>query len=315
MKVSDQLEIHYYFDDHNKHWMSAFIKAKSDIELLAVIHELGEIFNISFEVRTEALSEGGLKEIYGFLSEFKSASMLMAIVGFIFSVYIYHDGAEARELDIEERKLSIEEKKLNIKKLRQELSSVNSEESARVLAKKILQVSPKIIAKRTNYFKHIQQQSDLSKISYTTIDTRNNIRSTERVIEREFFSQMIIEPRNPEPEQYEKIQIEVIAPILKHHNKAKWKGVFNDEIISFSLKDKTFSDRVFEGNVSFTSGMVLICDLEMQKKINEVGEEIITGYSVDLVHDYSNNIITANQNKKIIKTNKKVIPAQGELFG
>ena len=315
MQISHQLEIHYYFDNKEKHSMNAFIKAKSDIEILAIIHELGEIFNLSFKVQTEALSEGGLRHKFEFLSEFKSVASIISIATFLFSVYIYMDGSETRKLEIQERKLSIEEKELNLKKLRKELAVIKGEDDAKELAEKVLRISPKIVAKRTNYFKQIQQEYDISKIGYSSIDKNNKLHFTERIIEREYFSRMILEPKNPEPDQYEKIQIEIIAPILKKHKKAKWKGVFNDEVINFSVKDKAFTDKVFDGEISFTSGTVIICDLDVHKKINEVGEEIIIGYSVDFVHDYSNDGIKVESGEKQKKgRNTKIIFGQGDLF-
>lgn len=315
MGNTNKLEIHYYFDDVNKHSMDAMIKNKADLDVLLIVKELGELLNIEFEVQTQALDEGGLVEYLQFLSDTELVAYLITILTFIFSVYVYCDGSEARDLEKQERKLSIEEKELNLKKLRQEFTLVDNEEKAKIFTNKLLFLSPKIIAKRTSYFKNIQQQSDISKISYSLKGQNSDLSFSERVIERKFFSKMIIEPKNPKPDLYEKVEVEIVSPILKKQNKSKWKVVFNNDLIQFSVSDQNFIDDVSIGKISFTSNTILVCDLEVIKKINEIGEEVITSYKVNYVYEYTNDGGSSSSEVKP-KVRKKIKQEfdQGELF-
>ncbi|MDY6450231.1 hypothetical protein [Acinetobacter faecalis] len=312
MGNTNKFEIHYYFDDELKHSMNALVKAKADLDILSVIEELSKIFDIPLSVETQALEEGGLRQYLVFSDNLKTVG---AIIAFLFTVYIYADGSELRELEKQEKRLSIEEKELNIKKLRQELSMIQNEEDATNLASKLLFVSPKIIAKRTSYFKNIQQQNDLSKVGYSVVDSNEISIFPEKIIERKNFRNMIIEPRNPEPDLYENVEIEIVSPILKKHNKSKWRGIFNNENIQFTVNDKSFRDSVFLGEISFTSNTILVCDLEVLKKINEIGEEVIASYKVTYVYEYTNDGVNRDMEvesriKKKIKRNLN----QGDLF-
>lgn len=313
MKNQEFLAVHYYFDDEAKHSMDALIKAKADVELLSVMSEVADLFEIQISIKTQALKEGSLIEVFSFLSEFKNAATLIALFGFIFTVYKYCDGKEGRELDNQAKRLNNIEKELMIRKLRKELNVAEENFDPEDLAKKVLRISPKILAKRSSYFRTLMKQNDISKIGFTDLSSDNKKKSAEKIIPRDKFIKMIVEPLKPHPELYENVEIEVISPLLKHQKNSKWKGLLGEQEINFILNDSDFCTDVFMGRVSFTSGTILLCDLEVRKKIDEVGEEVVTGYSVNFVHTYGNQkgntktISLTNQNKQQEKK-------QGDLF-
>lgn len=77
-------------------------------------------------------------------------------------------------------------------------------------------------------------------------------------------------------------QIEIIAPVLKAGN-YQWKGIFNGEAITFSMRDEQFKSSVLLKKVSFQHGSTIQCVLNIHRKVDEVGEVVITGYSVATV--------------------------------
>ena len=82
--------------------------------------------------------------------------------------------------------------------------------------------------------------------------------------------------------------IEIVSPVLKK-GKTKWKGIYNQESISFSIHDADFLDGVYTRKVSFSNGSAIRCLLQEKRKINDKGEEVISGYEVLEVHELQLN--------------------------
>ena len=82
----------------------------------------------------------------------------------------------------------------------------------------------------------------------------------------------------------EKARIEIFSPVLKS-SPTKWRGFYEDTLISFEMKDYKFRSEVVSGNISFTSGDVFICVLEMHRELNEAGEIVVKNYVVTNVLD------------------------------
>ena len=67
--MNNKFELHYHFDDEDKtHSMDAFTRNKCEHEILQIIGEITRVFDVNVKVETEAYGEGGLTEIWTFLS-------------------------------------------------------------------------------------------------------------------------------------------------------------------------------------------------------------------------------------------------------
>ncbi|SHE63545.1 hypothetical protein [Vibrio gazogenes] len=102
------------------------------------------------------------------------------------------------------------------------------------------------------------------------------------IVKRTDFKRFILHS-NVLPVQIEdEAVIEIISPVLKA-GKHKWKGVYQGESISFSMNDKDFKNDVLTEKISFTHGASIKCVLHIHRKLDEIGEVAITGYSVETV--------------------------------
>ena len=112
--------------------------------------------------------------------------------------------------------------------------------------------------------------------------------SEEQFVARDGFKNFILSSDQLVPLVLENAIIEIISPVLIK-GRHKWKGVFNDSHISFSMKSDEFMAMVQTGKVEFKSGSTINCTLEIEKKINGVGIEKITGYNIIRVGSYFEN--------------------------
>ena len=102
------------------------------------------------------------------------------------------------------------------------------------------------------------------------------------------FSNYIMTSDDLEPDSDENAVIEIISPVLKK-GKYKWSGIYNGEVIQFTMKSNEFKTLVQTGQVLFKNGSSINCHLLTHKKVNAEGEVKITGYEVILVNHYFEN--------------------------
>ena len=84
-------------------------------------------------------------------------------------------------------------------------------------------------------------------------------------IPRAQFHSYLINSTELDPIETENAHIEIVAPVLKG-GRAKWRGIYNQESISFSVLDPDFLDDVYTRKVSFSNGSVILCSLQEKRK-------------------------------------------------
>lgn len=297
-----KIELHYFFSDASHH-MDAFVRNKCESELLSVIKEVATSLGIEFEIDSEALQEGGLKEIWKFLGENSGQiAILISIIALIMS-RVPLTNKELEELQIDNAKLEQIERKLNIEKLKQELKEEEVTQKPTVLIENavvVLNQNIKITKHKSNFYHSLNKYPKITEISTTTLTEENNV-VEEIFIKRNRFDSFILESDNLPDKEDDTAIIEIISPVLKK-GKYKWKGVYNKtgQIIDFSMKDKDFKEEVVKSGIPFKNGTCIDCILEIKQKIDEYGEVKNSSYSVLTVlkvHDESVSLETP-QGKK-----------------
>lgn len=311
----NKIQIHHFFNDES-HSMDAFIKNRAEIEFLNLIQEVSLLLNFDIRVEKEAIKEGGLTEIWSFLGE--NSNQIGNLIAIVVAILTHFSGEdnETKELKKEDLRLSIEERKMRLDKERKELIKNNDTDIAKKLAKSIISKSYKVNAKRSNFYKQLNQVDKIEKISLAEVNSKDNIISHETFVAKKEFKKFIQENKDIEDEFLEDIEIEVISPILKRQkNNIKWKGFWEQEQISFSMLDKDFRDDVFNKKITFSNGTILICDLIIQRKINDLGEMVVTGYSVSKVYEHKiHGKLISTDISRSNRYSKKINQSQGDLF-
>lgn len=310
---AEKLELHYYFND-SSHSMNAFVRNQCESEFLAIAMEIAKELELGIQLESEAYREGGLKEAWKIIGKNGvQVSIFISIMALVSSRIPFSDP----ELDILQKqhlRLSIEEKKLRIKKLQTELENEKVNESTVNQVAELLEENLKVATRKSNFYRQLSRYNKVEKIGLSALNSDGKPVTDERIVSRNSFRNFIIHSHNLSPITVDDALVEIIAPVLKE-GRYKWKGVYENEPISFSMNDKYFNLDVFNEVISFKHGTTIECVLLIHQKLDEAGEVQITGYSVSTVIRKidSGEELETLQGKKY-KFNKKQVDAQADLF-
>ena len=101
----------------------------------------------------------------------------------------------------------------------------------------------KIIKHRSNFYEYISKVGKITKIKTSTMFNYTIVDEFETIEKKDFYKFIVSKDDLP-LETIENAEIEIISPILKQGN-FKWKGIYNNEQIDFSMKDKEFKKSIF----------------------------------------------------------------------
>ena len=261
-RVQEKIEIHYYFDD-NSHTMNAFIRNKAEKDLLDALNRVGAIYNTELMLETEAYQEGGLVEII--LASFSFSAIAMYFkptINDTFTHYLTRD-EELERLQKEKLQAEIKSQNLDNQKNEIELKVLEDREIARCVSK---------------FYKKIDGYDKVKKLGFTNITTNGK----EYIVEKHNFKNFILKDETDIIED-EDANIEIISPILKEE-RYKWRGLYNGNIIDFSMGDSGFKEEVINGKQIFSNGSLISCKLQITITYDEFGEEKRKSYSVKEVY-------------------------------
>jgi hypothetical protein len=135
----------------------------------------------------------------------------------------------------------------------------------------------KIMHHISNYYKIINKYPKVVKIGYSDAN------SSEKEVEKNQFHHFVIE-NEKDVIDVESAYIEVISPVL--NNKTyRWKGIYLEEIIDFSMGDSSFKKEIMQGMHNFHNGTILECKVKITTTYNDIDSEDKKSYSVKKVYN------------------------------
>ncbi|WP_178863490.1 hypothetical protein [Thiomicrorhabdus cannonii] len=270
-----KFEIHYFLDQCS-HSFDAFARLECETELLGIVKEIARYLNVDVIVESEALVEGGVRNRWRFTSK-DDVLLIVAVLTLVLTfVQTINSFPTENEKIIQE---------LTIKKLEAELKQLGvSDETSYDSAKKVseLENNNKIKKRRSNFYASAMAVDKVTDIGVTVLDAHDIPINDELVVSRKDFGRFILHSNNLPDETDESAIIEIVSPVLKD-GKTKWRGIYNDEPITFNMKDSDFKKDVLLGKYTFQHGTVIEAVLVIQKELDEVGEEKIVDRSVTTV--------------------------------
>ncbi|MGF1793603.1 hypothetical protein L4D21_23715 [Photobacterium profundum] len=313
MNLASKLEMHYYFDDIS-HSMDALVRNRCEAEILAIIYETAKTLDISVIVESEVRKEGGLRDLWQLMNNNAgSLSVVVAVLALVLSRVPTSD-PELDNLRKEDLKLSIQERKLRIKKLKQEVKAENFTQKTVIEAADVVDENYKVTTRKSNLYKSLNQYKKVTKVGVNTLNSDGIPINDELIVERNDFPKFIMHSNVLPVQVVESAEIEIVSPVLKEGN-YKWKGIYEGEAISFSMRDKDFKEDVLFERISFQHSSAITCVLCVHKKLDEIGEIVITGYSVETVLD---NLDGQKRSETVqgkrYRHHKKMADKQGDLF-
>jgi hypothetical protein len=314
--LNNRFELHYYFGDEDKtHSMDAFTRNKCEHELLQIVSEITRELDLKVKVETEAYEEGGLTEIWTFLG---SDNGQLTIILSLLTLALSRIPLRKTKLEKKDLKLSIEERKLNIELMKKELESKGIPENKIDIEKLVLIITNnyKIIKHKSNFYKQLYKYPKVKKLSTTKLNENKQRIDEPSFVERKDFDKFILESDSLDTIPDDNATIEIISPVLKK-GKYKWRGIYDKlgSVIEFSMKDKEFKENVVEEGIPFKNGTFIDCVLEIERKIDDLGNIFNSNFSVLTVlrqHDEITSFETP-QGKRY-KTQKEADKMQMKLF-
>lgn len=317
MRVSGGIELHYYLAG-GAHSMDAVLRNRCEAELLAIFQEVALTLGVPCEIEAQALTEGGLREKWKWLTENATPlSVVLSAVAILVALAPQIYESEEETLSKELTELSIEEKKLQIEKLRKELREAGpkSEGTVRENAVELLQRDPKIVVRRSNFYKYLLDRENVEFIGFTPLNSNLLPTEPERRVPHSEFGRYVLTSHSIKPITIEDAKIEIVSPVLREGN-YKWKGIYDGQTIGFTMQDSDFQYLVLREEVTFQHGTFLECVLNIHRKLDEVGEVEITGHVViTVIRKYDDRQSIETPQGRAYKHIKKLRESQDDLFG
>jgi hypothetical protein len=313
MEFPSKFELHYYLSD-TSHSMNALVRNKCESEFIAVAIEVAEILGIHLELDCEALKEGGIREVWKALGENSvQIALLISTLAFIWSVVPKTD-QELVDLQKEDLRLSIEQRKNALSEVTADVENNKVTVETVKTAVKVASRSYKVVTRKSNFYQTLLAYDKVTQVGYSELNSENKSLSDEKLISREDFPKFILKSQDLEPLKDSSAYIEIVAPVLTD-GKAKWKGVYEDQSISFAMNDNDFKQAVISKQLSFKNGDGIICVLRIHKKVDELGEIVTSGYSVEVVLENIHSGVSGETTQgKRFRHTKKMKDGQKDMF-
>lgn len=328
-----KIELHYWLKN-NSHVMDAYVQNKCELEFLNIAKEIALVFGSEIVIQTEPLAEGGIRRLFQIVAkgENKNATITAAVISAIIisitstpittaiskTVEIAITKLFETELDRKEKELIIEGKELDNegKKLDNEEKKIRNEKSKLEFKEKLNQVetNQKIIKKRSNFYEEIEKDPTVEKLSFIVEDLIKNKILDEILVPREEFKKYILVSNRLDPEPIDNAVIEIISPVLKKGN-YKWKGIYDGKAVSLNMKSNEFKTLIQTGKIEFKNGSSIKCALEIEKQLDNDGNETILAYNIIRVNEYfDNDKPNETPEGKIFRQKKEADEKQFKMF-
>lgn len=284
------IELHYWLKNQS-HSMDAFVQNKCEHELLSIIDEIARKFNSKVIIETEPFGEGGLRRWFTVVSGIENNKGIITttlIIGFAAAIFVAPITTSITEITktfIERLFDDDELKALTKEKLKIEIENLKLDTEIKIQQ---LSESKTVTKRRSNFYLALKTYPKTDKVSFSIENHEKQRIHEEVVVQRSDFDEYILFSEDLEPITDENAVIEIISPILKKGN-YKWRGIYKDKVLFFNMKSNEFKTLVQTGKIEFKNGSTINCVLEINRKMNSDGEEVITGYDIVSVNKDSEN--------------------------
>ncbi|QPI06417.1 hypothetical protein [Campylobacter concisus] len=249
-KFESQFIIHYYLND-DSHSMNAFVRNAMEKDFLSIVNTISSSLNLKIELESRAAKEGGFIEILDIIEAYPvSSAIIVSSAGYVIKRFLEYRLTGAYK----KNKLENEKLELEILKLKKESAGIDENQLEQKLARPI-----------SNYYAKIEKYEKIRAVGF------GNEINNEYVVQRDEFRDFILID-DKEEEVDDDANIEIISPVLKE-GRYKWRGIYKNESIDFSMGDSKFKNDIIDGRYDFGNGSFINCQLFITKTYDEFGNE------------------------------------------
>lgn len=306
----------HYFLEGDSHSMDARVRNQCEAHFLTLAFEAIEVLGLDIKIEAEAMSEGGIKEWWVMFGDNAAqVTALCAIVALILSA-IPDEDKELIDLQKQDLRLSIQQRSLALKSVQKDIEANAVSEATIESAGLLVNQSNKALVAKSNFYKKLVGYSKVTQLGVAAANSKGEILLQEKIVSKGAFPKFVLSTHKLKPVIDEEAVINVVAPVILEGSKVKaWKGIYKDQPISFSMNDTDFQDDVFAKKYRFASGDAICCELHKHQKLDEAGEIVTTGHSVEVVLDYiESGIVSETPQGRVKRFTKKQRDDQHEMF-
>lgn len=288
MQDLTKIFFHYHIND-NLHSMNAIVRNKCEYQIIEMLNELFYSYSIFFEIDIEAKTEGGIIDYINVRAiNHQSVQTICAVLTvFLTGATLIHT-----LLPDEEKALRVELLKLQIKKEKgseAEATSATTDfektqdinDQYEISAYEVIQQienNKSMLLRRSNFYE--QLSSDPRVYKFSSGIYKSNF---EHEVPSSSFPNLIVKRPEKKEEKFELASIALISPVFKRR-KYKWKGIYENNVISFKVLDKDFNKLVRANGFPFNNDDLLECSLEIKGEVDFSGDWINKEITVTKVH-------------------------------
>lgn len=268
-KAIAEIAFHYYLSN-GLHQMDAISRNKCEQEMLNVFLEICDIYGVDSEILSLAREEGGIKDVWKVISSNASEiSAIAAIIALFFAGATYFENRPDEEKKrLEKCLLKLQIQDLSKKKVKISEDCEFEEASVNALgALKELETNKKAVISRSNFFRSLDNERNVEKFGASS----NFIGLDELFVEKDNFHEMMIPAPKKEIKPIDYVNISLISPVFRSR-KYKWRGIVDDDVITFKISDRSFNRMVKDQKFAFRNGDVLECSMKIKGDVDYFGD-------------------------------------------
>lgn len=275
-------ELHYYLKNKS-HSIDAFIANKSQRDFLLLAREISKALGVDVEIEVYPLAEGGIRNFFRFKDREVKVGVSVAAFTMVLSVFIVNPASQitaewVKAMFADDELIELQKENLRLQNQKLSLDTK--------IAEAHLDKNAKAIIHKSMFYKALRESSEIEEISISAFGEKNNCIFPERKVPYQNFPDYIVDSNSLPTITDDTAEIEIISPVLKQGD-YKWRGIYKNEVISFSMKSHEFNQKVLNGEINFKNGFLIKCSLNIFRYLNENGEEKTRGYAVQRVDSYS----------------------------
>jgi hypothetical protein len=272
---SNSLQLHYFFRDES-HSIDAFLRNEAEKELLGIFRDISENLNISIRLETLPTVEGGFKETWKLIGQNSVQITLIVSITAIFLSRFPVENEELTQLQIENLKLDNELKRKELEKLNLEFLNDQKELDEGIVKDTVELVlkNYKVSWRKSNLFKKLQNYHKVDYLEVQRFKDKDPV-GPPRKIPRVNFSKFILKSDDLPELEIADATIDVISPALKS-GRFRWKGFYQNDIITFEMNDSEFKNQVLRGDIHFSNTFSIEVEMSQKRKIDQDGSIKVT---------------------------------------
>lgn len=289
------LQLHYYFEDQDRHSLNAFVRNDNERDFLAILRQAIDIVDADIQIEVIPQEEGGFIDKYKVVARARKAGGIITIVltgisaYFAWKTYELQVTATESQVRVNEsqdklNRLQIEEieeqRMQRQREIRKQIKVIESDTLSKKEKEKLsedvsqgiadtLSKDYKALWHRSKFFdRSFKTTERITKITTQTFNEDDKPVNKEKGTERTDFKHFVLKTTSVDSLIDKNASIVIISPVLDRR-KYTWKGLYNNEVITFSMLDKLFIQKIQLKQVEFTNGTTIRCVLEQKRRIDD----------------------------------------------